>query len=287
MGRNQRMGTSTNRCAHRTAHQRHRSRNAAPRCTTRRVARRDNTATYAMVGVIVAAALFGLTRKHELAPTTVTSDPTPMEQAPMEQNGAPMSTEELPPGHPPIGGGLPQGHPAVGSSLPPGHPPTGGGAGAAPAMGGAMAGMTKPEPGMSWKTPPRWELIPHASVMRISTYRIPKAAGDHADAELSVTRAGGDIDANAARWIGQFDAAAQKTARKSEKTVSALRVVIVEIEGAYSGMGPEAEKDYALLGAIVETPGQSHFFKMTGPAKSVRAARTEFDALVATFAPLP
>jgi hypothetical protein len=41
---------------------------------------------------------------------------------------------------------------------------------------------------------------------------------------------------------------------------------------------------WALLGAVVATPGMPHFFKLTGPAKSVKAARAEFDQLVATFA---
>ena len=41
----------------------------------------------------------------------------------------------------------------------------------------------------------------------------------------------------------------------------------------------------ALLGAIVEVGGSLWFFKMTGPAKTVAAARPEFDKLVSSFKP--
>ena len=45
--------------------------------------------------------------------------------------------------------------------------------------------------------------------------------------------------------------------------------------------GP-AKPDYALLGAIVETQ-PPHFFKLTGPAKTVAAAKADFDKMVQSF----
>ena len=50
------------------------------------------------------------------------------------------------------------------------------------------------------------------------------------------------------------------------------------------GGGPQP--GWALLGAIVETAGMPHFFKMTGPAKSVKAARTELEGMIDTIAPI-
>jgi hypothetical protein len=40
-----------------------------------------------------------------------------------------------------------------------------------------------------------------------------------------------------------------------------------------------------MLGAIVETQGMPHFVKMTGPVKSVKAARAELDELLASITP--
>jgi hypothetical protein len=65
-----------------------------------------------------------------------------------------------------------------------------------------------------------------------------------------------------------------------------LDVTVVEAQGTYSGgMAKDASSGsgYALLGAIVSTPGMPHFFKLTGPARSVLAARTEFDQMIANL----
>jgi len=121
--------------------------------------------------------------------------------------------------------------------------------------------------------------------MRLATYRVPRAAGDTEDGDLSITQAGGSVDANATRWISQFDEPSQKSAKKSTRKVGAFEITIVEAKGSYTGMAAEAKatSDRAMLGAIVPTPGMPHFFKLTGPAKTVLAARAEFDALVASF----
>jgi hypothetical protein len=39
-------------------------------------------------------------------------------------------------------------------------------------------------------------------------------------------------------------------------------------------------ENYMLLGAIVEAPGGSVFFKLTGPSATVTGAKAEFDALL-------
>ena len=82
--------------------------------------------------------------------------------------------------------------------------------------------------------------------------------------------AGGSAAANADRWVGQFDEAGQKTAKRSERTSGAFKTTIVEVEGTFAAgsmMGPSTPKTgYALYGAIVETSGSSHFFKLTGPS---------------------
>ncbi|MGD0679584.1 MAG: hypothetical protein ABSC94_29700 [Polyangiaceae bacterium] len=165
--------------------------------------------------------------------------------------------------------------------LPPGHPPVDD---TTPQQIGGM-GVTSPEEetSLEWKAPVRWQLVPNTSTMRLATYRVPRAAGDIADAELSITRAGGSADANAERWIHQFDDAGQRTAKRTTRAVGLAEVAIVEVEGTYSGgMSKEgsSQRGWALLGAIVSTPGTPYFFKLTGPEKSVHAARKEFEALI-------
>ena len=173
------------------------------------------------------------------------------------------------------------------STLPPGHPPLAGGGAQNPHAGGMPSiGAEKPEASVTWVVPKRWLVVPHPSPMRLVTYRVPRATGDAEDAELSVTRAGGDVQANADRWIGQFDAEGQKTGKKTSRKIAGLNVVVVEVKGAYQGMSASApQAGFMLLGAIVETAGEAHFFKLTGPEKSVEAARTELESLLTSLAP--
>lgn len=196
------------------------------------------------------------------------------------------SDEPLPPGHPPTSGA----GAAVGAGtekMPPGHPPIDGTdmAGMAGMPGSSGAAAPAAPSSLEWKIPARWQSVPNTSSMRLATYRVPRAAGDTEDGDLSITQAGGSVDANAARWISQFDEPSQKAAKKSTRKVGPFEVTVVEAKGSYTGMAAEAKatSDRAMLGAIVPTPGMPHFFKLTGPAKTVLAARAEFDALVASF----
>lgn len=139
---------------------------------------------------------------------------------------------------------------------------------------------------MAWDVPSGWSVAPNPSTMRKATYKIAKAKGDPEDAEMSVSQAGGAIDANTDRWSHQFkDAPTPKT---DARTVGGLRVTIVEIKGTWNGSGmPGAAaappKDhYMMLSAIVETD-PAHFFKMVGPEKTVTAARADFEKMIASF----
>jgi hypothetical protein len=233
-----------------------------------------------MLLVVVGAASFAAGRALPTAPLPVHAEPAapagaaaggelPLsgeELEPMEQE---QEQQELPAGHPPIG--------AMQQPMQPMQQP---------AHAGATGDLPAAEPSsLEWTAPARWQVAPNASSMRLATYRVPRAAGDPADAELSITQAGGSADANVDRWIGQFDADARKTAKRGTRKVGSFEVLVVEIQGTYSGgMGKEgaAQPGWALLGAIVPTPGMPHFFKLTGPAKSVLAARAEFDAMIAS-----
>ena len=207
----------------------------------------------------------------------------------MAGGGMPELDEPLPPGHPPMGGAVGAAPGATGD-LPPGHPQVD-----PMALTGAQAGpATSPsaQSSLEWKAPPRWQSVPNVSAMRLATFKVPRAPGDTEDGDLSITQAGGSIDANAERWIAQFDAASQKTAKRSTRKVGSLDVTIVEAKGNMAdgmgmgmGMGTDthATSGRALLGAIVATPGMPYFFKLTGPQASVLAARAEFDALIASL----
>ena len=153
-----------------------------------------------------------------------------------------------------------------------------------PGAGATAARPAAGPAGLAWDAPASWQKADNPSTMRIATYKIPKAAGDSEDAELSISQAGGAAEANIARWEGQFEDR-QGATKKEERRVGELKVTIVELRGKFMGGGMPggpaagAKPAWMMLGAIVDTP-QPHFFKLTGPEKTVSAARADFDKLV-------
>ncbi len=137
-------------------------------------------------------------------------------------------------------------------------------------------------PTLAWTAPSAWTEAPNPNAMRLATYRVPHAAADADDAELSVARAGGDVDANVERWAAQFSGKIRP--RRFERVVNGVSVTVVAMEGSYEG-GPQGSDStphvgWALLGAIVNAPGLPYFFKLTGPAATVRAARPAFEKMI-------
>lgn len=144
---------------------------------------------------------------------------------------------------------------------------------------------------ITWADPPGLRRVPPKNAMRKASYEVPHANGDSEDGELAVfyfgPGQGGSIDANVDRWVKQFSGVAATDVKRAEREANGLRQHTVEIEHGTFDAGQMAmggskgpKNDYALLGAIVETPGGAYFFKMTGPSRTVAAARAPFQQLL-------
>ena len=140
--------------------------------------------------------------------------------------------------------------------------------------------------GLTWAAPAGWK-ADAARAMRAATYKVPAAKGDTEEAECAVfyfgQGQGGSVDSNLQRWVGQFEGA-KAPAPKKEKVLG-FDVTSVELDGTYTGgggpMAPKTSKaGFKLVGAIVEGPEGAVFFKLTGPAKTVEAARADFSKMV-------
>ncbi len=102
---------------------------------------------------------------------------------------------------------------------------------------------------------------------------------------------GGSVEANIARWSGQFASPDGKpaAAKVTQSTVHGLPVTRMDITGTYTATGGAAMTSQApkaanrMLAAIVEGPGGNLFIKFSGPAKSVAAQVAAFDGLLASF----
>jgi hypothetical protein len=150
--------------------------------------------------------------------------------------------------------------------------------------------------GVRWTAPATWK-AEAPRPMRAATYSIPLAAGDQGIAECVVNYfgpgQGGGVEANIERWRGQVLGADGKpaVAKIDKRTVRGIAVTVIDSSGTYTGMGgpmsggSKPAASYRLIGAIVEGPGGSVFFKLTGPAKTIAAEQKSFEQLLASIQP--
>jgi hypothetical protein len=235
------------------------------------------TAPIALVAAVLGAGAFAIFHSDP-APA---ADPVPVATAAARGHDvrandtpspAPEGLGEVDPNSP-----LPPNHPSIDTMGMGGAPAAMGGAPAA-THGAAVAANPDDAPNVVWTAPAVWAVAPNPSTMRLATYKV---AGPGGEAELSVARAGGSVDANIERWIGQFEQAGKDT--RTEKTLRGMKITIVDVSGTYLGGmsgAPGSHPGWSLLAAIVEGKGDPYFFKLTGPTSTVRAARSAFDGMI-------
>jgi hypothetical protein len=161
----------------------------------------------------------------------------------------------------------------------------------------APAGSMQQEPlHITWLDPPSFKRVPPSNPMRKASYLVPRAAGDSEDGELTVfyfgPGQGGSIDANVDRWVKQFSDVKPGAERRADREANGLRQHTVELDsGTFSsGMPGGATKpkaNFGLVGGIVETPSGAYFFKLTGPANTVKQAKAEFYKLLDSIKTAP
>lgn len=142
---------------------------------------------------------------------------------------------------------------------------------------------------ITWLDPPSFKRVPPSNPMRKAAYVVPRAAGDSEDGELTVfyfgPGQGGSIDANVDRWVKQFGEVKPGDVRRADRQANGLRQHTVELDsGTFSsgmpGQPSKPKENFGLVGGIVEAPSGTYFFKMTGPANTVKAAKPEFYKLL-------
>ena len=140
---------------------------------------------------------------------------------------------------------------------------------------------------LRYKTPAGWLEEKPNSNMRVAQYKLPKAEGDAADAELVVyyfgPGQGGSKQANIDRWLNQMQQAdgspSKDKAKIANTTVNGMPVTTVDVAGKYNGgmaspgaapnAPPPDMSNYRMRAAIIETPKGSYFVKLTGPQNTI------------------
>jgi hypothetical protein len=148
---------------------------------------------------------------------------------------------------------------------------------------------------LTFKVPGTWKSETPKTKSRLSQFKVEPAEGDSMPAEFYLSvfpGGGGGVKPNVARWETQFvDADGQPVkAKVEEKKGKNIDVTRVEVAGRYVAAimpgSPEKHNKpgFRLLGAIVMTPTKGYFFRLTGPEKTIEAARAGFDALLSSIA---
>lgn len=143
--------------------------------------------------------------------------------------------------------------------------------------------------GLALTAPADW--LPRTPKVRIIEYEfaVPAAKGDRADGRVTVMTAGGSVQANIERWLGQFSqpdgSATRDKAKVEKKQIAGHTVHIVEISGTYhDAPGPFAppieRPGYRMLGAVIETDGGNCFIKFYGPDRTVAEHAKQFHTML-------
>lgn len=140
---------------------------------------------------------------------------------------------------------------------------------------------------------PGWIVEEPSSDMRLAQYRLPRAAGDDADAELVAYHfgaGGGSVEANVERWCGQFEQPdgrdSKAVAEVAERTIGGETATVVELRGTYVGEtfpgSGEHHRDFrsAMRAAIVPSDSGAVYVKLLGPQRTVEHWDASWEALL-------
>jgi hypothetical protein len=161
------------------------------------------------------------------------------------------------------------------------------------AVPASTAAAAAPREGLTFTAQAEWIEETPANEMRQAQYRLPHEAGEASLVVFHFAAGGGTLDANLARWAGQFeqpdggDSMARLT--RSERKIADLDVLLVDLSGTYvaetfPGSGERLrEEGWRMLTAVIETPQGPYYAKLVGPAEAVAAHEQRFDAFLAAL----
>lgn len=147
---------------------------------------------------------------------------------------------------------------------------------ASPAMGAVAAGGAARPAGLSWTTPAGWKELA-GNGMRAASFELPKSAGK---AEVTVVALPGDVGgelANVNRWRGQLALPPYSEEQLAGARASVRSRVGTVLVYDFTGTGGKKTR---LVAGMIQVSGTMWFFKLTGDADAVAAAKPAFVKLL-------
>lgn len=134
--------------------------------------------------------------------------------------------------------------------------------------------------GLTLTIPADWTEQAPASEFIQAEYTLTGPGGP---ARLTMSSAGGGLEANLERWRGQFTRGPNDPPPQQETIpVGGADAVLIELVGTFrDGLGGGGEKpNWCMLGAIIPTGPANFFIKLTGPRETVVEHRNAIRQLV-------
>ena len=159
--------------------------------------------------------------------------------------------------------------------------------------------------GLQFSIPGGWLIEPGESAARAAQWIVPPpsmagaAVGSAEDDGVEVVafffgpNVGGSVQENIEAWAGTITTPDGKPAKATpqKRTVAGHPITEVLFSGTYSevnsqpGLPPALKPGYALIGAVVENPGGTIYWRVTGPAAQVLALQPVFDQMLGSLKP--
>ncbi len=159
--------------------------------------------------------------------------------------------------------------------------------------------------GLSFEVPATWQRTPASGTTKPVAFRLPRADADTVDTQVVLIHYGPAqakfVKQNLEGWTRLFEnpdgGTGADLAKTTTRQVGSLKATLIDLTGSYTGgleddgegkrmaaAGPK--RNWRLLGAALEGPPPGPWFwRIIGPARTVSAAQSDFDALIESAKP--
>jgi len=168
--------------------------------------------------------------------------------------------------------------------------------GLAPARAEDKKGTVVDLDGLKSTTPANWKEEAPSNKLRFAQFKLPPQEGDKEPTEVAIFKGlGGSPKQNVERWKSQFIPPKGKTiddvAKVQEIKVGGNDGVYLDVQGTYkfkaAPFDPNSKEmlkpNFRMLAIQFEGPKDIIQIRMTGPAKTVEAAKKGFDEWLKAF----
>ena len=124
---------------------------------------------------------------------------------------------------------------------------------------------------------------PSSTLAPVYVFRVPRAEGDAADAEVRIFKGiGGGKDTNLNRWKGQFD---PPEGKQYEIKIAGRPAYVLDVSGKFLGGpgSPMPREGWRLIGVHFDGTKQPYHVTFRGPAATVEKNKKEFEDWLKSF----